>query len=169
MSVPTLITFQEEGVSKLVTTISSAIRKQKPGLLISVDAHPELAGQARYVDQGQNSIDWVNRGVVDVILRMDYQPTLGINSIESVRKQLKAPDGMTQVISNMSHGADMPANQIPVARSGKWLTDTLSMIQSRWPGTGVAVYFYKYLSDEQIAALQKESFRTGDRAGNSVR
>ena len=169
MSVPTLVAFQEEGVSKLVTTISSAIRREKPGLLISVDVHPELIGQARYVDQGQNSIDWVNTGIVDVLLRMDYQPTLGTNSIESVRRQLKVPDAMTQLISNMSHGADMPANQKHVARSGKWLTDTISMIQSRWPGTGVAVYFYKYLTDEQIEALQKDSSGSGARVGGSLR
>jgi hypothetical protein len=45
------------------------------------------------------------------------------------------------------------------ARDGKWLADTISMIGKSWPKTGVAVYFYKYLTDEQVAAVKHVPFQ----------
>ena len=153
--VPTLIEYQEKAVTALIKSISDSVRKIKPSLLISADGHPELT---RY-EQGQKSLDWVNKGYVDVILRMDYHPTIDVEATDAVRSQMANPKALTLLISNMAHGADLPANQKPFARSGQWLADTIATISVRWPDTGIAVYFYKYLSDEQIAALRTGPFR----------
>ena len=153
--VPTLIQYQELAVRALIKSISASAKKIKPALLVSVDAHPELA---RY-EQGQNSIDWANSGLVDVVFMMNYHPALDPVVIETVRSKMSNPKELTLLISNMAYGADLSENQKPFPRSGKWLSETIAMIATRWPDTGIAVYFYKYLSDEQISALKAGTFR----------
>ena len=155
--VPTLIEYQEKAVTALIQSISDSVKTLKPAIVISADGHPELT---RY-EQGQNSLDWVNRGLVDVVFRMDYHPTINVSATDAVRKQMANPKALTVLISNMAHGADLPVNQKPFARSGQWLADTITTVSTRWPDTGIAVYFYKYLSDEQIAALGTGPFRSG--------
>ena len=152
--VPTLIEYQEKAVTVLIKSISDSVKKIKPSILISADGHPELI---RY-EQGQNSLDWVNSGFVDVILRMDYHPTIDMQATDAVRSKMKNPKALTLLISNMAHGADLPANQKPFARSGQWIAETITTISLHWPNTGIAVYFYKYLSAEQIAALRTGPF-----------
>lgn len=153
--VPTLIEYQEKAVTALIKSISDSVKKSKRTILISADGHPELT---RY-EQGQNSLDWVNRGLIDVILMMDYHPTINVKATDAVRSQMTNPKALTLLISNMAYGADLPPNQKPFARSGQWLADTIATISARWPDTGIAVYFYKYLSDEQMAALRTGPFR----------
>lgn len=154
--VPSLIEYQEKAVTALITSISDSVKKLKPAIVISADGHPELT---RY-EQGQNSLDWVNRGLVDTVLQMDYHPTINVSATDTVRKQMTNPKALTLLISNMAHGADLPAKQKPFARSGQWLADTITTVSMRWPDTGIAVYFYKYLSDEQISALRTGPFRS---------
>jgi uncharacterized lipoprotein YddW (UPF0748 family) len=157
-SIPTLIEYQRNAVTALVANIVDSVRKVKPELFISVDVTPNLIDKSGFHVQGQSSIDWANRGMVDVLLEMDYQPTIAVGSTETTRTQLANNDALTKLISNMTMGADLPKGRRPFARSGSWLADTVSMIQARWPKTGVAVYFYKYLSDEQISALSGGPF-----------
>jgi uncharacterized lipoprotein YddW (UPF0748 family) len=159
--VPTLVEYQESAVTELVNGISESVRREKPRILISVDAIPGFAG----ADQGQNSVDWVNKGMVDVLFRMDYYRSINSTLTETIRSQLKNPDTLSLLISNISHGENAPG-QPHFARDGKWLAETVSMIQDRWPQTGVAVYFYKSLTDEQIAALKNGPFAMGGKSPN---
>jgi uncharacterized lipoprotein YddW (UPF0748 family) len=144
--VPTLIDYQESTVTGLVRDISERIRTVKPRIVISADAHPELTD---YLN-GQNSVDWANRGYVDVVFRMDYAPTIDIASMNAVRKRLNNPDAVTVLIGNYDL---IPAGAQP--RSGRWLVETLSDIALRWPRSGAAVYLYNQLSDDQVAALAR--------------
>lgn len=152
--IPTLIEYQEKAVTALIKSISDSVRKSKPAVLISVDGHPELP---RY-EQGQNSIAWVNGGLVDVVFGMDYHPTIDGDAVNRVRSKLTNPNALAPLISNMAHGVDLPPDRKPYSRSGKWLSDTVTSLSTRWPNTGVAVYFYKYLSDEQLEALHAGPF-----------
>ena len=144
--VPTLIDYQESTVTELVRDISVRVRKLKPAIVISADAHPELTD----VLQGQNSVDWANRGYVDVVFRMDYAPTIDIASTNAVRRRLKSPDAVTVLIGNYDL---IPDGAKP--RSGQWVVETLADIATRWPRSGTAVYLYNQLSDEQAAALAR--------------
>jgi O-antigen ligase len=156
--VPTIVEFQRQAVTRVVREIVEAVRAVKPGLLISVDAHPELTDEPRFLLQGQDSIRWVNDGLVDVVMRMDYQPAIDVEASDSVRARLREPDRLTQLICNMTFGADARPGSEQVPRSGEWLAGTVELIQRRWPRTGVAVYFYKYLSDAQTQALARGPF-----------
>jgi uncharacterized lipoprotein YddW (UPF0748 family) len=153
--VPSLIEYQEKAVTGFIQEISQSIRSKKRHLLISADV---FVGHAP-LSQGQNSVSWVNNGLVDVILRMDYSRSINVASMDATRRELNNPDSQGLLISNMSNPAEMLPGQKHFARDGKWLADTISMILKRWPETGIALYFSKYLTDEQIAALKDGPFR----------
>lgn len=143
--VPSLIEYQESAVTGLVRKIAGAIRAVKPRVVISADAYPDLTD---YLN-GQNSVEWVNRGYIDVLFRMDYDKSINGTATEAVRSRLKNPDRLTIIAGNydlVQEGA--------LPRSGRWLVDTLQAIASRWPQSGVALYLYNQLSDEQVEALR---------------
>lgn len=148
--VPSLIEYQETAVTGLLREISQSIRSKKPHLLISADV---FVGHAP-LSQGQNSVSWVNNGLVDVIFRMDYSRRINVASMDATRGELSNPERQSLLISNMSNPDEMVAGQKHFARDGAWLANTISMVLERWPETGIAVYFYKYLTDEQIASLK---------------
>lgn len=153
--VPTLKEYQETAVTALVRAISETIRVKKPRVLISADV---FVGHAP-LSQGQNSIYWVNNGLVDGTFRMDYARRINIESMDSTRRELSNPNSQGFLLSNMSNPDELSFGQKPFARDGKWLADTISLIFTRWPETGIAVYFYKYLTDEQIAVLKNGPFQ----------
>ena len=145
LMVPSLIEYQESTVTELVRKIADAVRAVKPRVVVSADAHPELTD---YLN-GQNSVEWANRGYIDILFRMDYDKSIDNTSTEAVRKRLQNPDGLTVIAGNYDL---IPNGAVP--RSGRWLVDTMQGIQSRWPRSGVAVYLYNQLSDEQVEALK---------------
>lgn len=148
--------FQESAVTEMVQGIVTAVRRVKPDLLISVDAIPGQSGP----EQGQASVKWVNDGLVDAILRMDYFPRINVPVTDSIRGQLRAPNALTLLICNMATEEELASPTQPrFPRSGAWMARTVAEIQSRWPQTGVAVYFYKYFSDEQVTSLRTGPFK----------
>lgn len=153
--VPSLIHYQEAAVTTLVRQISEAVRIRKPHLLLSADV---FVGHAP-LNQGQNSVSWVNDGLVDVIFRMDYSRQINIATMNGTRRELNHPDKQNLLISNMSSPDEMVSGQKYFARDGGWLANTVSTVLEHWPKTGIAVYFYKYLTDEQITALKNGPFR----------
>ena len=152
---PSLIEYQETAVTAIVRAISETVRIKKPRVLISADV---FVGHAP-LNQGQSSISWVNDGLLDVIFRMDYYRRINIESMDGTRLELTNPNRQSLLISNMSNPDEMSLGQKHFARDGTWLADTISMILNRWPETGIAVYFYKYLTDEQITALKNGPFK----------
>jgi len=144
-TVPSLIEYQESAVTDLVREIAEAVRAVKPRVVISADAHPDLTD---YLN-GQNSVEWVNRGYIDALFRMDYDKSINYSGTEAVRSRLKNPDRLTIIAGNYDL---VPEGALP--RSGRWLVDTLQGIASRWPQSGVALYLYNQLSDEQVEALK---------------
>jgi uncharacterized lipoprotein YddW (UPF0748 family) len=151
-----LAEFQETAVTDLVRSVVESARSRKPALFVSIDAIPLQSGP----EQGQASIRWINEGLVDAILRMDYFPKINVNVTDAVRAELSNPNALTLLICNMATEEELTTPTQPrFPRSGDWLARTVSMVQSRWPNTGMAVYFYKYFTDEQGAALKNGPFR----------
>lgn len=150
-AVPSLIEYQEIAVSSMVKAISESVRAKKPQILISADV---FVGHAP-LSQGQATTKWVNERVVDVVFRMDYSRRINVASMETTRRELNNANRQSLLISNMSNPDELGPGDKPFARDGKWLSETIAMISNRWPETGIAVYFYKYLSDEQIDSLKQ--------------
>lgn len=153
--VPTLVEYQESDVTAMVQEISQRVRAIKPNIVISADVIPLIAS----TDEGQNSIDWENKGLVDVLCRMAYYLDIDVAMTDKIRGLLKNPDALTVVISNVSH-EEKSSSQAHFSRDGKWFANTINTIQQRWPQTGIGVYMYRWLSDEQIAAVKAGPFKS---------
>jgi hypothetical protein len=139
----------------MVKTISDKIRFLKHKIVISADAIPGVAS----LDQGQNSIDWANKRLIDVLFRMDYYRTIDVKLTDSLRNQLQDADVLSVLISNVSNNEEMKPGQAIFSRDGAWLAETLTMIHQRWPNTAMAVYLYSMLTSDQITALKQGPFR----------
>jgi uncharacterized lipoprotein YddW (UPF0748 family) len=163
-TVPSLKDYQETAVTSLVTAISKTVKAKKPHIFISADV---FVGHAP-LSQGQNSIVWINDGLVDGTFRMDYSRRINIESMEATRRELSTPNSQSLLISNMTNPDELSVGQKPFARDGKWLAETISMIFKRWPETGIAIYFYKYLTDEQIFALKNGPFQGEGSSGRGL-
>ena len=148
--VPTMVEWQEAAVHALVKTIAETVRGIKPGILISADVAPDVLS----LDQGQNSIVWANQGLVDVLFRMDYDRAIAVKRTDSLRGRLNNPEALTLLVSNTER-----VNRRIVSRDGPWLAGTVTAIESRWPRTGIGIYLFSMLSDEQIGALKAGPFR----------
>jgi uncharacterized lipoprotein YddW (UPF0748 family) len=153
---PSLVEYQASAVTALVTAISQKVRKARPNALISADV---FVGHAP-LNQGQAAVEWENAGLVDVLLRMDYYRSPNLASMAATKKELRNPDAQTFILSNMTLDDELRRGGKHYSREGKWLADMIADVESRWPDTGIAVYFYKYLSDEQIDSLKRGPFRT---------
>lgn len=154
--VPSLVEYQASAVTAMVTAISQKVRKVRPNALISADV---FVGHAP-LNQGQVAVEWGNAGLVDVLLRMDYYRRPNLASMTATRQELRNPDAQTFILSNMTLDDELRRGEKHYSREGTWLAEMIAEVESRWPNTGIAVYFYKYLSDEQIAALKRGPFRT---------
>ena len=152
--VPTLADYQRSAVTELVAAIAQRVRKARPGIVISMDAlmgHPSLT-------QGQDAAAWVNGGLIDALLRMDYGRRLSADSLEATRRELRDPARQGVLISNMTMEDELGRGQKHYPREGTWLAERIAEIETRWPDSGLAVYFYNYLTDEQIEALRQGPF-----------
>lgn len=152
---PSLVEYQASAVTAMVTAIAQKVRHVRPKALISADV---FVGHAP-LNQGQTAVEWANAGLVDVLFRMDYLRKPNIASMAVTKKELHNPDAQTFILSNMTLDDELGRGEKHYPREGKWLADTIADANSRWPGTGVAVYFYKYLTDEQIEALKQGPFQ----------
>ncbi len=114
-TVPSLIEYQRDWpVTSLVRPISETVKKKKPHVLISADV---FAGHAP-LTQGQNSIEGVNDGLLNVIFRMDYFRRINLESMDATRRELNSPNRQSLLISNMSNPDELTFGQKPFARDG---------------------------------------------------
>lgn len=143
---PSITEWQEQVVSTLVETVSRAVRAKGRNIVISADVAPDVLAPA----QGQNSIEWANRGWVDTLFRMDYGRTIDVERTESIRRRLKNPDALTMLISNNERVAYRQGR----SREEGWLRDTVTMVEQRWPHSGIGIYLYSMLTDAHVATLQ---------------
>lgn len=143
---PSITEWQEQVVSTLVETISRAARARRSDIVISADAAPDVLAPA----QGQNSIEWANRGWVDTLFRMDYGRTIDVERTASIRRRLENPDALTMLISNNERVAYRKGR----SREEVWLRDTVTMVERRWPHSGLGVYLYSMLTDAHVTTLR---------------
>jgi hypothetical protein len=157
-----------EAVSEIVREFSTRAKRLRPGLVVSVDAHPlnpDLAAQ------GQDSIAWVKNGWVDAVFAMDYGETPDVDAIHRARAVLGNPAALTPLFStydtrirgltpryerNRIRGS--LGERLVVAREPSLLTDLILVSRRLWPGSGIAFYHEKRLTDEQVEEIGRGVF-----------
>ena len=167
--VPTIESWHGEAVSAIVREISSSVRPIKPGIVISVDGHP-LAG--RLLLQGQDSVLWEKKGWIDVIFSMDYRLEPDLKAADAARAALRDPAALTllQTVFDLvprervtgderRRIAEYVGGRAVVSREPGTLAGNVRMSRRNWPGSGIAFYHYKQVTDSHIAELRSSVFR----------
>lgn len=167
-SAETLGKWHGEAVDEIVREFSSRAKRLRPGLVVSVDARPL---NPDLLAQGQDSVAWVKKGWVDAVFAMDYGEAPDVDAIHRARAAMGNPAALTPLFStydtrfpgltpryerNRINGA--MGEMLVVAREPSFLTDLIRLSRRLWPGSGIAFYHEKRLTDEQAEALGRGLF-----------
>jgi uncharacterized lipoprotein YddW (UPF0748 family) len=166
--VPSIEAWHGEAVSEIVRDVSFAVRSIKPGIVISVDGYP----LARWLLlQGQDSALWEQNGWIDVIFGMEYRRDIGLQDADRARLAMADPTGFTileityDLVDRRKVRQDeqwlvngYEGTQAVLSREPETLAGYVRLSRERWPGSGIAFYHYKQLTDAHITELRKTVF-----------
>lgn len=159
-----LMTWNSNAVGHLVERVSKEGRSIRPGLIISIDT---LAGDQLWMEQGANGLVWAQSGWIDLIYHMDYGNPLNISFLTQLRRKVTDRSKVAILIGNYEIKPANPA--VPTARSSTQVLQLLAQSRQLWPESLVtAIYEYRFLEDDQIAALRAGPFKTSDRRGSAL-
>ncbi len=149
-----VVQWQDEAVGGIVRDFAARARALRPALVISSDGQPCPPAE-RSQTEGRNDFWWAQEGWVDVIYSMDYARAPSYRRTDAVRVALNRPAAAAIIVGNYEK-TDAGA---VVSREGRLVADLIGFCQKRYPGNGVALYWYGSLDDEQIEALRTGPFR----------
>ncbi len=165
---PSMEHWNGEAVSSIVRDFAVAARQARPGLVISVDAHP---GTDDWLGQGQDSPYWHRNGWVDVVYAMDYRKKLDPAYIRRAVTALGEPQALTMLVAIydlVDQAAVTPEEQSRntgsfngkaiVARNPLDLVEFVRQGRKLWPGGGIAFYHLPRLTNEQSRELRSTVF-----------
>ena len=144
--------WQDQAVSDIVSGFSQASKALKPGLIVSVDGHPQPKDAIRPL-QGKDELLWANNGWIDVIFAMDYSERVDFETIDQVRRGLLDPNKLIVLFGNYDK-----RDTTVVGRPGKLVDNYAAYARRKWVGSGVAFYLYGQLSDDQVETLARGTF-----------
>ena len=137
-----------EAVTDIVRRVTRGVRLLRPGIPVSVDAHPL---DRNLLLQGQDSVRWANEGAINHIYNMDYRTRPDFDLALQVRDRLIEPRKLVMLFSTYEIEADGPAPRDP-ERIAAYVELTRRLL----PGTGLAFYHRK-----QMPAGQRRMLRDG--------
>jgi hypothetical protein len=141
-------------VNDIVQRISNGAKKIKPDIVVSVCVSlvPKSWGLPA---NGRNSELWVKKGWIDVSYNMDYGQKLSVKMMDETRKDNSKPYAFVELLGNYDY---VKGKCIP--RNPKLLAKLVDFCRRKYnDGNGIALYFYKILSNEQIEELRKGPFK----------
>ncbi|MCG3117435.1 MAG: family 10 glycosylhydrolase [Candidatus Manganitrophus sp. SA1] len=147
--------WQDVAVTDIVKNLSTQARILKPKLIISIDGQPKAPGGELRALEGRDELAWANYDWVDVVFGMDYRQRIDFENVDAVRSTLKQPEKMIVLFGNYDKMDDQ-SEAIP--RTGDLVAKYAAFAQRRWPGTGMGLYIYSKLTDEQVNALRTGPF-----------
>jgi hypothetical protein len=150
LKVTSLQTWQDEAVEEIVRGVSLNIRKARPLALLSVDGHPTPFASP----EGRDEIRWANLGLVDYIFDMAYGEFPDVETPNLMRPRLNEPNHLVMLIDNYTERGKRLVSKDPAL-----MMKVISYIRNRW-GSGIGVYLYSMLSDEQVEAFANGIFKT---------
>jgi hypothetical protein len=140
---PHLQQWQDEAVESIVRDIYSRVREFCPGCVVSVSGQPQT-----YPNQeGRQEYRWANAGIVDVVFDMEYADPPDVERHQFVSKQFNDPNKLVMLISDLDWKSGKP-----VPKDARRLKQSVEYIRGRW-GTGLGLYLYSLLSDDQVKML----------------
>jgi uncharacterized lipoprotein YddW (UPF0748 family) len=145
---PQVQQWHDDAVEAIVREISVRGKKNKPNLIISVDGHPTPSFFPPN-SEGRQEVKWANEDLVDLIFNMDYEQNPDFDLFEIVRKEMEEPGKLLFLLGNYER--DPQKGLMPMCPT--ILKSNIEYVLRRWCSSGVGVYYYGQLSEEQIRVL----------------
>lgn len=154
-----LASWNEPYITDIVQRISTQAKQIKPNLVISVDTHPMWK---EFKAQGANSIDWANRGLVDVVYDMQYTQTIDTKQFNAALAKMTDPSKLVLMVGNFE-GGEFTSKKAS-ARDAGIVARLLAEGQKLNPHNNgaVALYEYPYLSSGQVQSIKAGPFAKPD-------
>lgn len=94
--------WQAAAMEDIIRSFSEQARLIKPNLVISIGGHVaeeiELGPKKVLAAYARNQIDWMQKGLIDVIYDLDYAKVLTNTYIETTRSMVPEPYAITKVL-----------------------------------------------------------------------
>ena len=139
-----------DALTDIVSNIAEVVKSVNPRIVLSVDAHPLKRG---WLLQGQDSIRWVNEGLVDVIFNMDYEFQPNYFQGKEIERKLKKPESLIMLFANY----DSSIKKIRILRTPNRLIEYIRTDFLELSGSGYGFYYSKIMSEAQLTALRTET------------
>jgi uncharacterized lipoprotein YddW (UPF0748 family) len=149
-TVPSLIEWNRDAVTDIVSRISSRTRKLKPNAVLSVDTVPFDHSRQH---QGMDEDGWLRAGLIDALVDMSYEDPIDIDTLDRAMKAFTPARQVVAVRDYDLFGAEL------AERSGEVMADYIRLIRTRWPGAGIGFYQYAFMSREQVLWLGRDVFK----------
>jgi hypothetical protein len=142
--------WNRRAVGQIVSAIADKASRLRPGLVISVDSSLNAED---FLSQGNDAVEWANRGLVDVVYHMDYARCPDWKAASNARQQFYDRGKMVMLLADftvLDHGV--------VPYEGRLLADFVR-IGRLFNAQGIAFYHRPQLSRQQATVLANSVFR----------
>jgi len=145
--------FSSYCVDDIVRRTREGLDKIRPGLHLSAAVGVQLANDG-LAGNGRNPRIWLEKGWVDFAYCMTYGKSPNMVRFDKARTEVKDPAVWVPLLNNYDYQPGI------VPCDPKILAENIDYTRRKYnDGNGVGLYFYPYLSDEQIAALRAGPFK----------
>lgn len=142
-----IIEWNSMPIEEFLYDLKKALILTNKDIVVSCDSHP---GHQGFLLEGANSIGWLNKGLCDYVLSMDYGFKLKSGSfLNSVRE----PSKIIILVGNYEKTG--PLNKTVVSRDASKVVDLMYESKKIHPSSkSTALYCYKYLDESQIKKIR---------------
>ncbi len=144
-----------DAVTRIIEELSMQVRLRRPSLPISIDSHP--VAKWTYLE-GASSINWANRGLIDLIFDMQYTKEIDMTAVNDTKSKLLDQSKYVLLVGNYEMA--LTNKQHVWSRDASLVAELLekSQLHSQM-ARAAALYEYPYLNNEQIEAIRRGPFR----------
>ena len=154
--------WQDEAVSRLISSLSDRLRERSRKILISIDGH--IADESERPLEGRNELEWLRNGWIDLVFQMDYGIRLHVKDIDRAVSSSPRANTVAPLIAN-----DDLVDTIALPRSNEWTRRLVTFIDDRWQVPFIGIYDWSHLTHDQLQAIADlTAVNTCLRSGHSV-
>ena len=141
--------WNSRAVGEIVSAIAEKAQRLRPGVVISVDSS---LNSDDFLSQGNDAVEWANKGLVDMVFQMDYGRCPDWKAAANARQQFNDRKKLVMLLADY---AILDQGVVPF--DGRLLADFVR-IGRMFNAQGIAFYHRPQLSGEQTVFLAGSVF-----------
>jgi Glycosyl hydrolase-like 10 len=149
--------WQNDAVSDIVQRVRAGLKEVRLGIALTICGG--LLPKPELHDQGRNGWLWAEKDLIDTAYTMDYSWTPNFNNFDKKRRLTSCPGKFALMLANY----DMKGEKI-ISRNPEQVAPLIDYALRKFPESGIALYWYESLNDEQVKKLRTGIFRKKARA-----